>query len=247
MSLRRILLVCLAVLAVWRYGWTALDHHPEQDACSFGPVTNAEYRQMLARVKALQAEGKGHWAPLRGPTQTSPHSSPPGPSGSPQQLAARMNEFSDDISSLYMRRAVMHAVMRGAGAYLHSARLSGQNDFSRDLVENRTPRYFISATYVLHSNYRGDGTTVLAPFGWFPVTLNGEWEPLQPQQLTARDLERYKLANQFTIVGLDNSIFNSPGRAGAVTFQLPVAEACLPDLDPRVAQIYEDWARSRPQ
>jgi hypothetical protein len=248
MSLGRVLLVSLAVLAVgfglWRYWWTALDHHPEQDSCSFGPVTNAEYRALLAEARRRQAIGSSHWAPLHGRTR-SVEGPPP---GSPEQLAARMNELSDDTSSLYMRRAVMHAVMRGAGAYLHSARLSGRNDFSRDLAANRIPRSFISADYVLHSNYRGDGASLLAPFAWFPVTLNGEWEPLQPNQFTIQDLEKFKLANRFTVVGLDYSfLFHWPGLAGAVIFRLPAAEFCLPELNPRVAQVYEDWARSRPQ
>jgi hypothetical protein len=250
MSVRRLLLISLAVLVagigLWRYWWTALDHHPEQDACSFGPVTNAEYRQMLERVKALQAEGKGHWAPLRGPTRSAPNSSPPGPSGSPQQLAARINELSVGMTSLYERRMVMHAVMRAAGAYLHNSRRSGLNDFSRDLAANRIPRSFISAIYVMHSNYRGDGLgmILLAPFASFAISLNGDYEPgmREPEWWEAH-------RNMFTISGLDISVLM--GFLGVVqpynasVLRLPRAESCLPDLDPRIAEIYTEWARRR--
>jgi hypothetical protein len=251
MSLGRVLLVSLAVLAagygMWRYWWTALDHHSEQDACSFGPVTNEEYRQMLARVKALQAEGKGHWAPLRGPTRSYVTASPPGPPGVPEQLAARMNELSEGMTSLYDRRMAMHAVMRAAGAYLHNSRLYGLNDFSRDLAVDRIPRNFISAEYQMHSNYRGDllGMLLLAPFGSFDVSLNGEYESglsepnwWRPNQFRASGFS-VSLIGRFL-----SALFLIPPREGVYILRMPPAEQCLIDLDTRVASVYETWART---
>jgi hypothetical protein len=251
MSLGRVLLISLAVLAVgfglWRYWWTALDHHPEQDACSFGPVTNQEYRQMLARVKALQAEGKGVWAPLHGPTRSHPFSSPPGPPGVPEQLAARMNELGAGMTSLHERRMVMHAVMRAAGAYLHDSRLFGRNDHSRDLAANRIPERFVSATYVMHSKYRGEflDMLLLAPFGAVDVHLIGQYEPAhfapkwwQPNNFQAN-------GHAVSVIGrfLAN-IFLTPPREGVYILRMPPAEQCLLEPDARVAEIYENWARA---
>jgi hypothetical protein len=252
MSLGRVLLVSLAVLAVgfgmWRYWWTALDHFPEQDACSFGLVTNAEYRQMLARVKVLQAEGKGVWAPLRGPTRSDTVASPTNPPGVPEQLAARMNELSGDTTSLYVRQAVMHAVMRAAGAYLHNSRLFGLNDFSRDLAENRTPTNFISAEYMMHSNYRGDflGMLLLAPFGKFHTRLNGEYgeglrEPewWRPNQFRVSGTAFYVIGRFLSILAV------MPTPAGGYFPSMPPGESCLFEPDPRVVNLYTKWARTR--
>lgn len=159
-----------------------------------------------------------------------------------------MNELSAGVTSLYERRMVMHAVMRAAGAYLHNSRLSGLNDFSRDLGVNRIPISFIAADYVIHSNYRGDGLgmLLLAPFASFVVSLNGDYEP------GAREPEGWNAhRNMFTISGLDISVLMGflgvVQPSNAAILHLPTAESCLPDLDPRVEQIYEDWAQSRPQ
>ncbi len=243
-------LVSLAVFAVgfgmWRYWWTALDHHPEQDACSFGPVTNADYRQMLARVKALQAEGKGHWGSLSGPTRTPRDIAPHQARSSPLQLMARMNEFSAGTSSLYEQRMIMHAVMRAAGGYLNEAS-SGLNDFSRS-PNDGIPKQFINAVYAFHSNYRGDGGTSLAPFAIFVVWLQGQQSALEAERLSQHGLPWREITNRFAAVGLDVSVFSvRPNAAGVSIFHMPRAETCLPELDPRIAQLYGDWVREQRQ
>ncbi len=248
MSLGRALLVSLAVLAIgfglWRYWWTALDHHPEQDTCSFGPVTNADYRQMLARVKALQAEGKGHWGPLSSPTRTPRDIAPHQARSSPLQLMARMNEFSAGTSSLYEQRMIMHAVMRAAGGYLHSAS-HGRNDFSR-LLESEVPRKFVDAVYALHSNFRGDGGTSFVPSAIFVIWLQGPQSSVEAELLSQHGLPWRELSNRFAAVGLDVDIFSlRPNPSSVPILDMPQAETCLPELDPRIAEIYSAWARDQ--
>jgi hypothetical protein len=84
--------------------------HPEQDACQFGPVTNAEYRAMLSKARSIQ-----RWTWL------------------PQKLAARVllsqfRDVSDDSPSPYVKIAAMHAVFRALGADFRD--INGGGDYA---------------------------------------------------------------------------------------------------------------------
>jgi hypothetical protein len=71
--------------------------HPEQDACTFGPVTNPEYREMLATARSIQ-----RWTWLG--------------SKSEDQLLKQFSEVSGNNPSPYVKIAAMHAVLRALGA-----------------------------------------------------------------------------------------------------------------------------------
>ena len=75
--------------------------HPEQDACTFGPVTNADYREMLSKARSAQ-----RWTWLG----TKPE----------DQLEKQLLEVSGNDPSPYVKIAAMHAVLRALGADFRS-------------------------------------------------------------------------------------------------------------------------------
>jgi len=79
-----------------------LNRHAEQDNCTFGPVSNAEYRAYLARAKAL----------LPFPT--------PSLFLADEAFALKLNDLFDSLSraetNVYSRVAIMHATLRAVGA-----------------------------------------------------------------------------------------------------------------------------------
>jgi hypothetical protein len=72
--------------------------HPAQDACSFGPVSNARYRELLAEAERRQATV---WPPLVWDNRKTM-----------ALLNARFDDLSGGMTSVYERLAAMHAVVR---------------------------------------------------------------------------------------------------------------------------------------
>jgi hypothetical protein len=251
MSLGRVLLVSLAVLAagygMWRYWWTALDHFPEQDFCEFGPIVNARYQALLSEARQRQAKGEGPWTRLRGATRTSIDD----PSGAGAQIAARMEDLSARLTSLHERQAAAHAVMRAMGGFLINSKLSEGIDHSRELAAGRVPETFLSVAYAVHSNYRIDGGALLAPFAEFRVILRGQDVSEASDAPAVQSVIRNSRENRFSVIGLDTSVLfgmlGSPQPYGAYVFQVPPGHTCPPKLDQRVAKIYENWVAQRPQ
>jgi hypothetical protein len=56
-------LLLVTAYGVWRFEAPNIDRHDEQDACSFGPVTNARYRELLDNAKLKL---RTTWRSLRG-------------------------------------------------------------------------------------------------------------------------------------------------------------------------------------
>jgi len=71
--------------------------HGEQDRCTFGTVSNAEYREMLSKARSLQ-----RWKWLG--------------SNTPQDLQGEFLQISESSSSPYVKIAAIHAVLRALGA-----------------------------------------------------------------------------------------------------------------------------------
>jgi hypothetical protein len=80
-----------------------LSTHPEQDDCSFGPVSNVDYRAYLARAKA----GSRIAAPALFYLDD-------------RAIAIKLNDLFENLSrgktDIYSRIAIMHATMRSVGA-----------------------------------------------------------------------------------------------------------------------------------
>ena len=72
-------------------------NHPDQDQCTFGPVSNPEYLAMLAKAKAIQ---RWHWL------GTKPA----------EEIRSQFEEVAAGNPSPYIKIAAMHAVLRGLGA-----------------------------------------------------------------------------------------------------------------------------------
>jgi len=84
------------------YIFTLLDFHSEQDQCSFGPVSNERYRQLLADAEWYQMK---RWPPFVWSGDTLG-----------RLLSAQYQEMSEQNDSAYEKIAKMHAIFRGIGA-----------------------------------------------------------------------------------------------------------------------------------
>jgi hypothetical protein len=76
--------------------------HADQDKCTFGPVTNARYRQLLD--EARQQFG-AEWVPLTWDSRKTI-----------TQLVVWFDDLTRNSTSVYERLAAMHAMMRALGA-----------------------------------------------------------------------------------------------------------------------------------
>lgn len=130
------LLLTLAGGIAFLYVRPLFERHPEQDDCSFGPVSNVQYRALLAEAR------RGSPAPWTWYDTWSTDYAPPNPvpfgdhaerrHKIAHQITKMIDELSPDRSQIYHRVATMHAVMRAIGAYFSRAGLSkpGQKPYS---------------------------------------------------------------------------------------------------------------------
>jgi hypothetical protein len=139
-------LLAVAVLyAGWRFGEPYLNRHHDQDACTFGPVSNVRYQELLEEA---QRRARSTWAPLAGePLEVA------------DQLRERIEDLSSGMVSPYERIAAMHAALRATGAYLAGMWPKNKSGdvyypMSTDLDNNRSS--VTSFSYGIHSNYIGD-------------------------------------------------------------------------------------------
>lgn len=93
----------IGIWLAWLYISPHFNTYPEQDECSFGPVSNERYRELLALARQHQASGR--WSRLRGD----------GPAMN-ENLQGRLDDIMDGMDSIYERIAATHAVMRALGA-----------------------------------------------------------------------------------------------------------------------------------
>lgn len=152
MSRFAIIVISLALGAtlygVWRFDASYLFTRPEQDACTFGLVSNARYRELLDEAKR---RAQTTWPRLLGePLEVG------------DRLRSRIEDLSKGITSPYERVAAMHAVMRASGGYLEGMwprqRQSGEVYFYTNPEEHSPDsRYSTGADYgyYFHSNYFG--------------------------------------------------------------------------------------------
>lgn len=134
-------LICLSVFAVAliaNYG-PLLNTHPEQDSCTFGPVSNSEYREYRTRAAAL--------VPVFAPSLYR----------SGDSFALQLDEVFQNLSknerSIYKRLAIVHAVMRAAGAEYRNTNEYGPDGGRSDpFVRATTDTTTVSFNYVLDLN-----------------------------------------------------------------------------------------------
>ena len=119
-----------------------IDMHWEQDRCTFGPVSNERYRELLAEAKHRQA--------TTGPRLVRED----------YQAGVLLNERFDDLSrgitSLYERIAAMHAVVRALGADYRGPTTRRQDSYERAAARSS----FVGFDYHLDINRLG----MFAPF-----------------------------------------------------------------------------------
>ena len=102
MQVRKWLPLAIVLGLVAAYGAPFLTTYSEQDDCTFGPVSNQQYRDYLSRAKDLSSKTPGSF------------------SWNHQEARARFNELSEGLidqkSSVYERVAASHALLRSFGA-----------------------------------------------------------------------------------------------------------------------------------
>jgi len=102
MSVTVKIVVAMVYAALVAHVVTMLDFHDEQDQCSFGPVSNARYRELLSQAERYQ---RWHW-PLviwsEGTLQ--------------QLLNEQFGEMTKETDSASEKIATMHAMFRSIGA-----------------------------------------------------------------------------------------------------------------------------------
>jgi hypothetical protein len=99
--------IALALVAVGlavAYGLPLFFTHSDQDACNFGPVSNAQYR--IYRAKADQLTAEALWSRKFGWDDKA----------FAGQLKRIFDELSKGESSIYARVAIMHSILRSLGA-----------------------------------------------------------------------------------------------------------------------------------
>ncbi|WP_445489492.1 hypothetical protein [Rhodopseudomonas sp. RCAM05734] len=95
-------LISLGLLGIAANYITLLNFHSEQDTCSFGPVSNAEYRDYLAKARSLSGIVTSSLS--ADDTSTSAN------------FTKLFEALSSGKSDVYSRLAIMHAALRSLGA-----------------------------------------------------------------------------------------------------------------------------------
>jgi hypothetical protein len=90
-----------------------LDGHSKQDDCSFGEVSNARYRELLAKAEHLQ---RTKWKPLTFQTESEQQWTGNRPDPRNVRLAERFRDMTEGMATVQERLAAMHAMMRAMGA-----------------------------------------------------------------------------------------------------------------------------------
>lgn len=134
-------------LASW-FPFTVPFAHPEQDECTFGPVTNEEYRAMLSKARSLQ---RWRWVGSR----------------PANELSKQFSRVSQENSSPYVKIAAMHAILRALGANFRNNSMLGAGLFNRASETGGT----ISYHYALA--VPRVGVLALPGDAWFIGSLKG--------------------------------------------------------------------------
>jgi hypothetical protein len=237
-------LACLfAVFLGWRFWWTALDHNPQQDECSFGTVSNARYRELLAEAKKRQAWGDKAWLPLRG-----------APEQRADLLRYRIEDLTKGMTSLYERMAAAHAVMRAAGGHITDDSSTGRErnlwHFEmRNIASIGKPDFkgaAFSFHYALYSRRIGE-TSLFYPRSWVVVRLTADSSGFDSQGHQLRRANDDEFYVQIMEPGFPAS---TVGFHGAPPPSLLVQHGLgCPVLPPLAyAEAYDEWsATQRPE
>lgn len=125
------LAILLTTVGLYVYPW--LDTKPEQDDCSFGSVSNAEYRELLAEAERLaetewpsltraeirkHIDGGGRPRGIPGPDESVRFGSRWMNDGLSNLLAARVRSLALEQNSAEAQIAAAHAVMRASGLFM---------------------------------------------------------------------------------------------------------------------------------
>jgi hypothetical protein len=184
------LLVGLAIIFAPRltswFPFTFPFAHPEQDACEFGPVTNAEYRTMLSKARSIQ---RWTWLPLESAGRV---------------LLNQFRVVSDSNPSPYVKIAAMHAVFRALGADFRNT-YADEETIARVAKDGGT----LSFSYALP--VPRIGVISLPANAWLMGSING---PMRASVLYAPEAARYHKGAFDFIVHFPNPIDAIPDTLG---------------------------------
>ncbi len=109
------IVILLVVLGI--YLWPLSQTHREQDTCSFGPVTNERYRDLLGEAKRRH---ESTWPPIVWDKDKTDAT-----------LNKRFDDLSRGMTSVYERLAAMHAVIRAIGGDYRRSGFGLSNPFAK--------------------------------------------------------------------------------------------------------------------
>jgi hypothetical protein len=232
------LLVILSTFGLWRFWWSALDHNPQQDECTFGTVSNARYRELLAEAKRRQRLGQKAWIPLRG-----------APAQRADLIRYRIEDLTAGMTSLYERIAAAHAVMRAAGGHITDDGSTGyeKNGWELAILHGRNGIPNIgeiahSLVYALYSHRIGD-SSFFYPRSSVHLTLIGKSNVGERRH----DLLRPSYEDEFQILVFD-PWFPLTSIITKLPFPKDIAQQGLgcPGVPPAVyAETYDAWSAAR--
>lgn len=113
--------------------WPFIYTEPEQDACSFGTVSNEKYREYLAEMNRRTRED---WPIIRIWPSLGQSNVDPRYIKLKKGLAQRFDDAMKDVTSFYDRLAIAHAIMRASGMKFRSMRpykLVKQDDYENGI------------------------------------------------------------------------------------------------------------------
>ena len=184
---------------------TLFDFNWDQDRCSFGPVTNAKYRELLSKAKARQAND---WPPLV-------HDY----SKASLMLDNRFYDLTVGSPSVYERIAAMHAVMRAMGAVYSNWSYYGGDRFQKAAQSGKGS---VSFEYNVDINRLG----FFAPFlrrAWLPISLSAGSSNHPSYPLPSRD-QRGGFAFHMHFQNLLDPLPNRGAGDGGACPPVPAAE-----------------------
>jgi hypothetical protein len=135
------LLIAMASCIAANYA-PLINSHSEQDSCSFGPVSNAEYRLYLSRARQLSLIKA--YSLFSGDDIVS------------AKVTKSLNELSLGKTDVYSRLAMLHATMRALGAeYRNTNGMGPERGRSNPYNDALNGLSAISFSYVLDANRIG--------------------------------------------------------------------------------------------
>lgn len=189
--------ILLLLFTAW-FVWPWIYTYPQQDDCTFGPVSNARYRELLAEVKRRQEEV---WPEFKIAALTPKVDSMDRSELFRDELAARFKDMGGNTATIYEQIALLHAIMRGLKGHHYMNSIGDDWDVEAPF-ESRGPAVLV--------RYEIDGRRYgLSGMGWFfhwvNVSFMYQMKDTPNEYWIEKDRRRGKAGDFFIHVSIPSS------------------------------------------